>query len=382
MIKRISARTKKFMSFATGGAGGSIGTPNLSIGVDVREEYANAFRTESYNEFWTHVLALSDGDSVTGIPVESTTAARLPSYRLFVEHLLDPDQSTVTHILTLAHNPTKAHSLLSEYFTQTANASLLCGLLLKDIDHTRARYRSLKTTLQSMDTTLLSPQKRSNIILTRLTEFTTYLNPFHWSAPSPNQVRIIQADCSKLLKSLESTRDKARAQLHLKSKLKHGSALFVAALTASLTIILATHALALLVATPGLVMASSKLASSSRRLVKVSAQLDMAAKGTYILCRDLETISRLVARLNDEMEHMRATIKFWVQRGEVWLQANGEVVRQLKKNDCSFGQQLDEMEEHLYLCFMTINRARNLVLKEVLDPAQSNRAPNLLLEYY
>ncbi|EEF49073.1 conserved hypothetical protein [Ricinus communis] len=370
------------MSFATGGAGGSIGTPNLSIGVDVREEYANAFRTESYNEFWTHVLALSDGDSVTGIPVESTTAARLPSYRLFVEHLLDPDQSTVTHILTLAHNPTKAHSLLSEYFTQTANASLLCGLLLKDIDHTRARYRSLKTTLQSMDTTLLSPQKRSNIILTRLTEFTTYLNPFHWSAPSPNQVRIIQVDCSKLLKSLESTRDKARAQLHLKSKLKHGSALFVAALTASLTIILATHALALLVATPGLVMASSKLASSSRRLVKVSAQLDMAAKGTYILCRDLETISRLVARLNDEMEHMRATIKFWVQRGEVWLQANGEVVRQLKKNDCSFGQQLDEMEEHLYLCFMTINRARNLVLKEVLDPAQSNRAPNLLLEYY
>ncbi|KAM1020841.1 hypothetical protein ACFX15_041260 [Malus domestica] len=78
-----------------------------------------------------------------------------------------------------------------------------------------------------------------------------------------------------------------------------------------------------------------------------------------------------MARLNDELEHMRRMVKFWVERGEEdWSQAGGELARQLKKNDCSFRRQLDELEEHLYLCFMTINRARNLVVKEILDPGQ------------
>ncbi|KAJ9164209.1 hypothetical protein P3X46_023811 [Hevea brasiliensis] len=375
MKKSMSAYIRKFLLCTAGTAA----APNFQIRVDVHEEYANAFRTESYNEFWTRVLALSDENSATYIPVETSTAARLPSYRLFVEHLLDPDQPTVTRILALAHNPPAAHSLLTQYFNQTANASLLCGSLLKDIDHTRVKYSSLKITLQSMGTTPLSPEKHFRILLTRITEFTNSLNPCHWSAPSPTQVRATQADCSNLLKKLESSRDRAKSKLQMRSRLKHGSALFLVALTASLTVILATHALALVVAAPSLIKASLDVASS-RRLARVMSQLDMAAKGSYILSRDLETISRLVARLNDELEHMRATVKFWVDRGEEWIrvQANGEVMRRLKKNDCSFSEQLDEAEEHLYLCFMTINRARNLVLREILDPGQPIKAPNLL----
>lgn len=350
--------------------------PNLRVHVDVREEYANAFRTESYNEFWTRVLALSDVNSATHIPVHTSTSARLPSYRLFVEYLLDPDQPTVTRILAMAHYPPTPHSLLTQYFTLTANASLLCGSLLKDIDHTRVKYRSLRTTLQSMETT---PERHFRILLTRLTDFANSLNPFHWSAPSPAQVRSTQSDCSNLLKKLESTRDKAKSKLQLRSRLKHGSALFIVALTASLTVILATHALALVVATPCCIRATMDV-GYSRRLSRVMSQLDMAAKGSYILSRDLETISRLVARLNDELEHMRGTVKFWVERGEEWIrvQANGEVVGRMKKNDCSFSEQLDEVEEHLYLCFMTINRARKLVLREILDPGQPMKAPNLI----
>ena len=80
--------------------------------------------------------------------------------------------------------------------------------------------------------------------------------------------------------------------------------------------------------------------------------------------------------MNDEMEHMHSTVQYWVERGDdegKWLQGiNGDVVvRQFNKINecCSFSNQVDDLEEHLYLCFMTINRARNLVLKEILDPA-------------
>lgn len=340
--------------------------PNSSIGVDVTEEYANAFRTESYLDFWTRVVALSNTDSISSkrIPMESTTAARLPSYRLFVEHLLDPDQTMITRILTRTRNHPKNHSLLSDYFTQTADASHLCGLLLKDIDRTRVKYRSIRTMLQSLNNCL------TPTTLNQLTKFSTAL--------SPKRILAIQAGCSDLLKRLESTRNKTQAKLRVVSKFQTGSAVFLVAVTATLSVIVVTHALALGVAAPAIIAVSLDLASSTR-LVKLTAQLDAATKGAYILNRDLETVSRLVARLNNELEHMRGMVQFWVERGEDdWLQAGSEVARQLKKNDCSFRQQLDELEEHLYLCFMTINRARNLVVKEILDPGQTTNSHTTL----
>ncbi|XVF53557.1 hypothetical protein PTKIN_Ptkin05aG0108400 [Pterospermum kingtungense] len=364
MKKRNSARIRKFLSSTASGAKPAV-IPNS---IDVREEYANAFRTESYNEFWTRVLAVSHQDYATCIsPMDSTTAARLPSYRLFAEHLLDPDQPTIIRILNLVQNRAKIHALLLDYFAQTANASLLCGLLLKDIDHTRVKYRSFRTSFQALEIAQLSNEIQFSTTLTRLIEFSNSPNPFITTAPSSSRVRVIQAGCSDLLKRLESSRDKARAKLHLISSLQHGSGIFLVALTASLTIIVASHALALFVAAPGLIAASLELAST-RRLARESAQLDAAAKGTYILNRDLDTISRLVTRLNDELEDMSGMVKFWLERGEDRVQASGEVARQLKKNDANFTQQLDDLEEHLYLCFMTINRARNLVVKEILDP--------------
>ncbi|XP_010275646.1 PREDICTED: UPF0496 protein At3g49070 [Nelumbo nucifera] len=338
--------------------------PNFPVNLDVREEYANAFRTESYIEFWTRVLDLTHGDAATSIPMESTTAAaRLPSYRLFAEHLLDPDQPAVTKILALSQpqNHSENHSLLTNYFSETANASLLCGLLLKDIDQTRTRYHPLKTTIESLDTTKCFP-----VLLDRLAEFSNSLNPFDSSASSPRRVQAVQASCNELLKQLELRREKARAQLQLVNGLKRGSAIFLVVLTASVVIIAATHAFAMLVAVPGFVTASLKLAST-RRLARMSAQLDAAAKGTYILNRDLETISRLVARLDGELEHVHAMVRFWLERRDDQIHAIREVARQLRKNNSSFSEQLDELEEHLYLCFMTINRARSLVVKEVLE---------------
>ncbi|GLT31207.1 hypothetical protein SLA2020_059590 [Shorea laevis] len=364
MKKGICANIKNFLSNT---ASGGNSTAPAATGVDVREEYANAFRTESYNQFWTRVLAIPHKNSATCIsPAESTAADRLTSYRLFAEHLLDPDQPTVSRILSLTQHRPAIHNFLWDYFSQTANASVLCGLLLKDVDRTRVRYHAFKKSLPFLENVEFSNENTLPGIITHLTQLSNVRNPFSLSDPSSCRLQSIQISSSELLKRLESSRDKSRAKLRLINGLQHSSGIFLVVLATSLTVIVASHALALLVAAPGLIMASFELASM-KRLVRVSAQLDTAAKGTYILSRDLETTSRLVARLSDELEHMRTMVRFWLNRGDDRLQASSEVVRQLKNSDASFSQQLDELEEHLYLCFMNINRIRNLVVKEMSD---------------
>lgn len=280
-----------------------------------------------------------------------------------MEHLLDPDQSSVSRVLDLIKTRPKIRSLLSDYFSETANASLLCTHLLKYVDQTRIQYKSLKTTLDSI--------QLGRPVDDQLPEM---LNRFVSSGLSfPNRIQDVQANCSSLLRRLELKRDKTRAKLRVIRKLKSGSAVILVGLTASVTAIIAAHALAVLVAAPCLIIAASAsscdLLASSNKLLARSAQLDAAAKGTYILMRDLDTISRLVTRLNDEMEHVHGMVRFWIERGEDRLEASKEVARQLKlNNDTSFTEQIDELEEHLYLCFMTVNRARNLVFKEILNP--------------
>ncbi|OVA13988.1 Protein of unknown function DUF677 [Macleaya cordata] len=366
-----------------------------SQSTDVCEEYANAFRTESYTEFWTRVLDLTNPDVLP--LMECSTAERLPSYRLFAEHLLDPDQPTITKILssTQPQNCPENHSLLLDYFSQTADASQLCGLLLKDINRTRTLYRPLKTTFKSLETT---SENHFSAIFNRLTEFSNCLNYFGSSASLPFQT--VQAGCNGLLKRLELRRERIRAKLRLIKRFKRGLVVCVVALTATIVVIVASHSLVMLVAVPGFITTTYNKVVSTKRLLCMSAQLEAAAKGTYILNKDLETISRHVARLDDEIEHVREMVRFWLERqGDVEsvnldsipfeifiptlcycnVKIQGRMHSPISginttplfwrfyENESSFMEQLDELEEHLYLCFMTINRARNLVMKEVLE---------------
>ncbi|PWA50733.1 hypothetical protein CTI12_AA470210 [Artemisia annua] len=346
-------------------------TPSRSLEIDVREEYANAFRTQSYVNFWTRVLDQTHKGSTINQTVSPVAAARLLSYRLFAENLLDPDQPTVTQILALAKHQPENHTLLSDYFSETANASIVCGSLLENLNHLRSKYRSLKTVLKSMETTKASVVNHCPIISARLADFSSSFTPFMVPISSPNGVQGVQVACFNLLKRLELGRDKAQTKLKKIKKIKYGSAITLVVITVSLTVIIVTHALALLVAGPGILVASMEL-GSSHKLAKLYAQLDVAAKGTYIINRDLDTISRLVTRLNHELEYMQATTKFWLKRGHNRSRSVEEFGRQLKKNDSSFCEQLDELEEHLYLCFMTINRARNLVVNEISGSCSSS----------
>ncbi|XP_008794309.2 UPF0496 protein 3 [Phoenix dactylifera] len=346
------------------------GAPISSASFNLCEEYANTFRTESYIEFWARVLDLTLAHGAALKPRESSAAARLPSDRLFAEHLLDPDQPTVTRILSHVrrHGHPETHVLLSDYYAETANASLLCGLLLKEIEQLRLRYRPLKATLNSL---ISSGQSRLSLqaIDPYLGDLSKTLGPFDSLGSSQCQFRAVQDGSANLLKRLESSRKKARAKLRCINHLKRGLAIFLIVLTAStsaLGVCMALHALVAVVALPTFLSAPPWLASAGS-LARVLAQFDAAAKGTYILNRELDTISRLVARLHDEVEHLLALLRLCCERHDGGRRRlTQEVVRQIRKNDASFNQQLDELEEHLYLCFMTINKARSLVMKEVL----------------
>ncbi|XP_011075012.1 UPF0496 protein At3g49070-like [Sesamum indicum] len=98
-------------------------------------------------------------------------------------------------------------------------------------------------------------------------------------------------------------------------------------------------------------------------LSKIGSQLDAAAKGTYILNRDFDTMSRLVGRLQDEIDHNKEMIQFCLDRREDRI--SFRVLKEMKKCEVGFMKQVEELEEHVYLCLVTINRARALLMKEI-----------------
>ncbi|KAL5981440.1 hypothetical protein ACLOJK_015501 [Asimina triloba] len=340
--------------------------------LDLREEYANAFRTESYDEFWARVLDLT-APSDAAATSTSTAAARLPSYRLFAEHLLDPDQPTVAKTLALSQprNRPENHALLADYFSETAAASLLCILLLKDIEQTRLIYRPLRTT------TLRTPQPSpaancpSSSFADHLAAFSNCPNPFCPTAASPIRFQAMQARCAGLLKRLESRREKVQSHLRCLAGLKRGLSVFVVALAASaaaVAVVVAAHACLLFVTMPAVFPGCVRVGGRRRATARAWAQVDAAAKGMYIVSKDLETIGRMVERVEEEVEHARRMVRFWGERSrrEEEMMVGAEVVKEVWKNEASFLGQLDDLEEHLYLCLMTINRARNLVMEEIL----------------
>ncbi|XP_057858838.2 UPF0496 protein At3g49070 isoform X2 [Cryptomeria japonica] len=93
-------------------------------------------------------------------------------------------------------------------------------------------------------------------------------------------------------------------------------------------------------------------------------KLDAAAKGTYILHGDLDTMSRLVKLLNDEIEHSKSIMRICLERMDDKCHAH-EVAILLQKSHGYFVQQLDELEEYVFLCFASINRARRLVITKI-----------------
>ncbi|GKU90680.1 hypothetical protein SLEP1_g4647 [Rubroshorea leprosula] len=308
--------------------------------LNVNEEYLSALRTKSYADFFTKAQLLVNERSS-------------PSYSCyppkFSETLLEPDQDTIPSILESAifSKVPGLKALMLNYFDISAEASKICSHLLKDISQIQYNYQFIQRALDAFD-------------------------DYH----SPDKdFKLIHDKYSSVLNHLKSKRKKVVKKIELINCVHKASGICIMAVCGLVTltaIVMAAHTLAALLMAP--MIFSFPLKSFKKKLFsfpylksdflqKIREQLDVAAKGTYILNRDFDTISRLVARLHNEVDHNKAMIQICLERREDKIAL--QVVKELKKSSSGLRKQIEELEEHVYLCLVTINRARTLVVKQI-----------------
>lgn len=323
--------------------------------INFHEEYHRALRTKSYADFFNKVQILVNQPSI------------YYNHNKFSEMLLEPDQETIPSIVdsaTLSRSTPGLKNLMLSYFDISAEASHICSHLLKNINQLHSNYKFIQ---RALDTIMDIEYSLENFEL-----FIFSNNPF----ANLRNHDFINDMHSSVLHHLKSMRKKVGRKIKLKKYLKKTYGICVTAccgLVIVTAMVIAAHTPTLtLVVGPAILSFPFKHLkrelkgykfSGSGSLSKVYDQLDIAAKGTYIMNRDFDTMGRLVGRLHDEIEHDRAMVQFSLDRKEDRFSL--QIVKELKRSGAELRKQVEELEEHVYLCLVTINRARALVIKEM-----------------
>ncbi|KAF5455734.1 hypothetical protein F2P56_025281 [Juglans regia] len=353
-----------------------ISVNSLSSKSSVNEEYTEALRTKSYIEIWNKAQGQLGSTSI--ISSLSSSSSTLPLSMHLSEYLLEPRQETLVEMM----EGMNLHHLLIDFFEASLEACKVCELLLQSIHQTRANYKKIKRVIKlsrsvhddRADHNYTDKQCRA--ISGELAAFVMLKNPLLNTGAV--QFRDIRDGHMILLRRLTSKYRKIKRRERLRRIWKKvcGTGLFISqSALLILLLICALHGMVGIVAAPALFAFSLGLSWKKRkgacggRLKKrlperVSGQLDVAAKGVYILINDFDTMSRMVMRLNDEVEHRKSVADVCVRNGKSEILK--EVVREFHVHESSFLEQLEELEEHIYLCVLTINRSRSLVIQGIM----------------
>ncbi|PON73426.1 hypothetical protein PanWU01x14_059300 [Parasponia andersonii] len=373
------------------------GNNSLSSKLSVNEEYSKAFRSNSYEEMWGRVqgqlgLTTSTSPSSRLSSLLSSSSSSSPFYLDLSEYLLEPREETLKSMMESLN----FHHLLIEYFDASLRACHICELLLRSIHQTRSDYRKIKKVIKISKRVLILHDCSSNIedhtdqyycraIFRELTSIALLRNPL--TIISPLQHRDIRESYLVLLHKLTSKQKKIKRREKLRKICKKvgGVGLVIShSLLSVALLVFALHGVFGLVAAPAVMGCSSiylgkrkNLASSARKRVGservgsgrvtgggLSEQLDVAAKAVFILINDFDTMSQMVRRLQNEVEHRKSVAGICVRNKKFELLR--EVVREFHEQDSSFVEQLEELEGHIHLCLLTINRSRRLVVQEII----------------
>ncbi|KAK4779182.1 hypothetical protein SAY86_006710 [Trapa natans] len=361
---------------------------SLSTSSSISQEYKAALRTDSYAELWWRVQS----ELSTRLPTASLLSSS-SSRDLFIAHLsetlLEPDRLTLAAMIKSLH----VHRLLVDYFKASSDAWDVCELLLIKIQHTRANYGRIRRVIRLA-------KKRDDavncyeMISGELGAFSLLANPL--SDVSPEKFHDMNEGQVILLKGLIRKCKRVRMKARL-SRIRERAGMCCLAISCGLmgiaSVMLAVHGGAIMVVVGPGVMSScfglglfaekeeklldsdcpshNKRSSSdnnktrSQRKRSLSLQFDAAAKGLYVLINDMGTMCSLLGRLQDEVDHTRE----WADMGAKSLKSDTmiltEVMRELDMNSLCFMEHLEELEEHIYLCLLAIDKSRRCVLQEI-----------------
>ncbi|CAN6270221.1 unnamed protein product [Urochloa humidicola] len=300
-----------------------------------------------------------------------------------MEALLETPEDIITpvlhNILMRRRTTSEIERAMADYFEASTEAIEMCRQLLQDIKNTQSNYQSMDTFLTSITESTASTSASAPLALK---SFPVTSNPF--CNTTQRRFRQIHDKYSSILQSIRSSNRRVARKLKIVKaikKLSRGLLVVACGGAAAAAIGAASHLLfvSFLIgaATAGLLLPiaikkriaakakkekrSSKTTSS---LLLLQEQLDTAAKGTYVLGQDLDTVSSLVTRLSDGIERENAMARCCEERsGE--RSSVMEMVNELRKSCSSSRNIAEELEEHVCLLLATVHKARVLVIQEI-----------------
>jgi len=346
---------------------------------NVNEEYLEAFRTKSYIEICNKAQGQFEKTISTkrlSISCSTSPPPPLPPIRInLTEYLLEPRQEIITNMT----QNFKVHHLLVDYFKASLEACRCCDTILEGINSTRISY-TRTTRVVKLSKRVLNEQTKKDIYR-ELASFPSKLQNNPLSVISTMQFHDIHNRYMELLQRLTSKRRKIQRRSTLISVCKKVGGIALVTSHAAILIallVVSFHSVVGLVAAPsivgglvGLFIKRIKNRIKTRtNCERLCEQLDAAAKGVFILINDLDTMSRMVKRLNDEVEHRKMVAEVFVKNVGSKCEILKQVMSEFSDQESSFLDQLEELEEHVYLCFLTVNKSRRLVMQQITERSQ------------
>nr|GEY77126.1 uncharacterized protein [Tanacetum cinerariifolium] len=360
---KINCSKIKFPSVRSNGKYDAESTSSFIQETDVNEEYKKAFRTHSYTDICNKVQTHIRFDS-------NASSSSIHDQYVHLCDLLEPQGETITHL----SKTFDVHHLLLNFFEAGLEVWKICEELLESVHQANANHHKIKQTIKLFERFPCGIK-----IYEELDSYSSLVNPL--SSFGPIKFPTLHGSHKLLLKKLTTkhTRNKRKQKLHKVFK-KSGGCALVALYTilAIALLVLACHGLVVAAASPGFLACSfgfikkrklTKKGVKTSELKRIGAQLDVAAKGVYTMIKDLDTMGWLVERLHDEVEFgKKMAHKCVVRRSPDVLD---EVMREFRVHETCFLEQLEELEDHIYLCLLNVNRSRRLLVDEIM-PRSNN----------
>ncbi|KAF8022669.1 hypothetical protein BT93_F0246 [Corymbia citriodora subsp. variegata] len=332
----------------------------------INGEYTQAFRTKSYVEMrakiQSHIGRTSIGRSLSSLP----PSANAHSMAHLSESLLEPGQETLANMIKTF----SVDHLTVEYFELSSDTCDVFELLLRGIHQIRTNYQRIRRAIMLAKLVFEDASHaddQSRLICRELSTFASLTNPLFSIA----QVQFpgMHNNYMALFHELTSKRKQMQWRMKLARACKRVAefGLMVSSAVISATVLVLASCSTGMCNGKGKSIRSSSYPEKSSSTQAVCAQLDVTAKGVYILTNDMDTISMFAGRLHDVVEHDRSRARMAVR-----IYANtGDIMRKFvdeffDAHDARFLEKLEELEEHIYLCLLTMNRSRALVVEEIL----------------